>query len=168
MKDIFGIDLASEKGATLIEASLVLVVFLGIFLGIIDLGWIMHQQLAISQGAREGARQAAIARNMGCPDAVVNYAQQVTSNALAENRVSDASNLSHIRARILPKNSPPGSTLVNDLIYQARFIEVSVDKNVRCFFCVLIPGPMRVVATATERLEDPWMCESNPYPFFDF
>jgi len=49
---------ANEKGAVAVEFALVLGIFLIFFLGIIEYGWIMTQQIVLSHAVSEGARAA--------------------------------------------------------------------------------------------------------------
>lgn len=51
-----------KRGAALVEFALVLPVLMLILLGILEFGLILSDQLLLQQGAREGARTAAIGR----------------------------------------------------------------------------------------------------------
>ena len=53
-----------RRGAALVELALTLPLLLLILLGIVEFGMIMHGQVMLVQGAREGARSAAIGRPM--------------------------------------------------------------------------------------------------------
>jgi Flp pilus assembly protein TadG len=49
-----------RRGAALVELAIVMPLLLLLLLGIIEFGMIMHAQVMLDQGAREGARTAAI------------------------------------------------------------------------------------------------------------
>lgn len=51
-----------EKGQSLVEFSLVLPVLLLVLMGIIELGYLAHNHLALANSAREGARAAAVGK----------------------------------------------------------------------------------------------------------
>lgn len=52
--------LRDEKGQSMVEFALVLPVLILVVFGIIDFGWLFFNKLAIENGAREGARYAAV------------------------------------------------------------------------------------------------------------
>lgn len=49
-----------RKGQTLIETALLLPIFILILAGILDFGWILGNQLMVSNGSRDGARYAIV------------------------------------------------------------------------------------------------------------
>ena len=49
-----------ERGATLVEAALVLPVIITLLLGIVDFGWAFNDYISLRQGTREAARQAVV------------------------------------------------------------------------------------------------------------
>jgi len=49
-----------RKGQTLVETALLLPVFILILAGILDFGWILSNQLMVSNGSRDGARFAIV------------------------------------------------------------------------------------------------------------
>lgn len=65
----------SERGQSVVELALVLPVLVLLLTGILEFGLIIHQYLAVTEAAREGARVAAV----GQTDAQVN--SKVTSAA---------------------------------------------------------------------------------------
>ncbi len=50
--------LTNKKGISAVEFALVLPIFLAIFFGIIEYGWVMTQQIVLSHAVSEGARAA--------------------------------------------------------------------------------------------------------------
>lgn len=50
----------NERGAAAVEFALILPLLLLLLFAIIDFGWVLSQQLAVTAGAREGARYYAI------------------------------------------------------------------------------------------------------------
>jgi Flp pilus assembly protein TadG len=52
-----------ERGATLVEAAIVLPVLVTLLLGIIDFGFAFNDYVSIRQGTREAAREAAVVTN---------------------------------------------------------------------------------------------------------
>lgn len=49
-----------RKGQTLVETALILPLFILILAGILDFGWILGNQLMVSNGSRDGARYAIV------------------------------------------------------------------------------------------------------------
>jgi hypothetical protein len=49
-----------ERGAALVEAAIVVPILIALLFGIIDFGFMFNDYLAVRQGTREGARQAAV------------------------------------------------------------------------------------------------------------
>lgn len=52
--------LKNEKGQSMVEFALVLPILVWLVFGLIDFGWLFFNRLAIENGAREGARYAAV------------------------------------------------------------------------------------------------------------
>lgn len=52
--------LRRKKGQTLVETALLLPIFILILAGILDFGWILGNQLMVSNGSRDGARYAIV------------------------------------------------------------------------------------------------------------
>jgi hypothetical protein len=91
-----------RRGAALVELAIAMPVLLLILMGIIEFGMIMHAQVMLDQGAREGARTAAIGGRTAeittetkraslpavRPESVVAEYRDPTSGAW--NRISDA------------------------------------------------------------------------------
>jgi len=63
----------SEAGAAMVEFAVILPVFVGLVVGILRFGLLMHTQLELSTAAQEGARAAYLNRSIG----------EVTSAAVA-------------------------------------------------------------------------------------
>ncbi|MCG3152544.1 MAG: hypothetical protein GEEBNDBF_01845 [bacterium] len=51
------------RGNNLIEFAMVLPVLLTMFMGVFDFGWVLHQQIALDNATREGARRGAVGIN---------------------------------------------------------------------------------------------------------
>ncbi len=49
-------------GQTIVEFALVVPILLGLLIGIMEFGWVVKNTLALSNGAREGARVASLGR----------------------------------------------------------------------------------------------------------
>lgn len=49
-----------ERGQSLVEAALVLPIFILVLCGILDFGWILSNQLMVNNGSRDGARYAIV------------------------------------------------------------------------------------------------------------
>jgi Flp pilus assembly protein TadG len=69
--------LKNNKGQSLVETALVLPIILLLFCGIVDVGWVVANELVAENGCREGARLAAVAAS----DA--NYVSEVSSRVMA-------------------------------------------------------------------------------------
>lgn len=54
-----------ERGASLIEFTLILPLLVALLFGIVDFGWIYNEQINLRQGVREAARQGAVAETGG-------------------------------------------------------------------------------------------------------
>jgi Flp pilus assembly protein TadG len=54
--------LVNERGTALVEATLVLPVLLVLFLGIVEVGFLLLAHVQVANAAREGARQASLCR----------------------------------------------------------------------------------------------------------
>lgn len=52
-----------SRGNNLVEFAMVLPVLLTMFMGVFDFGWVLHQQIALDNATREGARRGAIGTN---------------------------------------------------------------------------------------------------------
>lgn len=52
--------MAKRKGQTLVEAAIALPLFILILAGILDFGWLLANQLMVSNGSRDGARYAIV------------------------------------------------------------------------------------------------------------
>lgn len=52
-----------SRGSNLVEFAMVLPVLLTMFMGVFDFGWVLHQQIALDNATREGARRGAIGTN---------------------------------------------------------------------------------------------------------
>jgi len=52
--------LRRKKGQTLVDTALLLPIFILILAGILDFGWILGNQLMVSNGSRDGARYAIV------------------------------------------------------------------------------------------------------------
>lgn len=67
---------AARRGNNLVEFAMVLPLLLTMFLGIFDFGWILHQQIALDNATREGARRGAV----GASDtAILDRVQEMVS-----------------------------------------------------------------------------------------
>jgi Flp pilus assembly protein TadG len=53
------------RGTQLLEFAMVLPMLLMMFLGVFDFGWVLHQQIALDNATREGARRGAVGANNG-------------------------------------------------------------------------------------------------------
>lgn len=62
--------LRDEKGQSMVEFALVLPVLVAVVFGIIDFGWLFFNKLSVENGAREGARYAAVQAAEQTPDAM--------------------------------------------------------------------------------------------------
>lgn len=51
---------SKRKGQTLVEAAIALPLFILILAGILDFGWLLANQLMVSNGSRDGARYAIV------------------------------------------------------------------------------------------------------------
>lgn len=60
MKLNTGCSMAKRKGQTLVEAAIALPLFILILAGILDFGWLLANQLMVSNGSRDGARYAIV------------------------------------------------------------------------------------------------------------
>jgi len=49
-----------ERGQSLVEAALVLPIFILVLCGILDFGWLLSNQLMVNNGSRDGARYAIV------------------------------------------------------------------------------------------------------------
>jgi Flp pilus assembly protein TadG len=68
-----------RRGATLLEFALVVPVLMLILLGIMEFGWLTHNQLVVANAAREGARLAAVGKPTATIQArIINQAKPVT------------------------------------------------------------------------------------------
>ncbi|NCA98077.1 MAG: pilus assembly protein [Clostridia bacterium] len=52
--------MVKRKGQTLVEAAIALPLFILILAGILDFGWLLANQLMVSNGSRDGARYAIV------------------------------------------------------------------------------------------------------------
>lgn len=89
----------SEKGQAMVEFALVLPVLLLIIAGIIDFGWVFHQQVIANNASREAARYAS-----------VYYSQSTNWDSEAENKAlsvipSYIKNTYTVTSSVIPKNS---------------------------------------------------------------
>lgn len=55
-----GKQINSRRGQSLVEAALVLPLFILVLLGILDFGWLMANQIMVNNGSRDGARYAIV------------------------------------------------------------------------------------------------------------
>ena len=79
----FHFSVKNKKGSSAVEFALVLPVFLLIFFGIIEYGWVMTQEIVLSHAVAAGAR-AAIKMPDGTPDEVLAaVARQKTVSAFS-------------------------------------------------------------------------------------
>ncbi len=53
-----------ERGATLVEAAIITPIFMLLIFGILEFGFFFRDYLAVSNGARDGAREASVAGNV--------------------------------------------------------------------------------------------------------
>jgi Flp pilus assembly protein TadG len=63
--------LVNERGTALVEATLVLPVLLVLFLGIVEVGFLLLAHVQVANAAREGARQGSLCRLNGNCDTLM-------------------------------------------------------------------------------------------------
>lgn len=118
--------LRNEKGQSLVEFALVLPILLLVVFAIIDFGWLFFNKLAIENGAREGARYAAVEA------AEKSEAQMLPG---VEDRVRDHI-ASWTNVDVKKNPSAPGAT-------DEKYVTVTVDADVPVltpFIGVFFPG----------------------------
>jgi len=82
--------LAKENGQAVVEMALVLPLLLLILCGIIDYGWIMTNQNAIDNSARDGARYAIVhAEDTSAEENIINYTKSVIPSSMNESVTVD-------------------------------------------------------------------------------
>lgn len=75
--------LKNNRGQAMVEFALVVPVLLLLVFGIMEFSMVMHQYMAVAEGAREGARSAALGSN----DAVVAAAAKYAAPGLDSSRI---------------------------------------------------------------------------------
>ena len=75
--------LKNNRGQAMVEFALVVPVLLLLVFGIMEFSMVMHQYMAVAEGAREGARSAALGSN----DAVVAAAAKNAAPGLESSRI---------------------------------------------------------------------------------
>ena len=78
----------NENGQSLVEAALVIPLFIMILCGILDFGWIFSNQLMINNCSREGARYAIVRSNES------DMTSQVVSHVRAVSSIGDPNDVS--------------------------------------------------------------------------
>ena len=76
-----------DRGATLVEAAVVTPVLLLIIFGIFEFGFFFRNYLAVSNGARDGAREASVAANVADADYRVMRAIERATAALPDGAI---------------------------------------------------------------------------------
>lgn len=76
-----------ERGASLVEAAVVTPVLLLIIFGIFEFGFFFRNYLAVSNGARDGAREASVAANVADADYRVMRAIERATAALPDDAI---------------------------------------------------------------------------------
>lgn len=76
----------NEKGQAMVEFALLLIPLLMILGGIIDFGWVFHQQVLANNASREAARHIAVHYNIDSmtPTEVNTAANTVTNNSIPD------------------------------------------------------------------------------------
>jgi len=73
-----------RRGNNLVEFAMILPVLLTLFMGVFDFGWVLHQQIALDNATREGARRGAV----GESDAqIITRMQEMTTFAIDPGQV---------------------------------------------------------------------------------
>ena len=106
MKRRRNISARREKGQAMVEAALVIPLFIIILVGIIDFGWIYSHQLMINNLSRDGARYAVVHYGES------NLTEQVTTHVKGSTSVIDPDQLSVV---LTPSGGDIGVTVSTDL-----------------------------------------------------
>lgn len=88
MKQRFCQIIKNEVGQAIVEAALVIPLFILILCGILDFGWIFSNNLMVNNCSREGARYAVVNSDQ------TNLTELVTSRVISTSGISDTSNIS--------------------------------------------------------------------------
>ena len=160
-----------ERGNTLIEFAVVLPAFFGILFGIIDAAYVLRQQIGASHSVRETARAISTLRRdqIDCdPTAFETEISALLAVFMQGNAVYNPTDASAIEVDLLGIEDLD-SDIEEDVRYDMHFVRLAVQKQVPCVWCEFFGGQgVSVHATSTVRLEDAWLCNSNPFNFYGF
>ena len=123
-----------QKGQALVELALVLPILLLILMAIIDFGRVFHGFLAVTNGAREGARQA----SLGGTDAQVTETAVLAASPLAQDSLLVSISPTHaVRFS--------GSNVVVEVTHSMNIITPIMQ--------AFLPSPFQIVGRAVMRTE---------------
>lgn len=126
--------LRQEKGQALVEMALIMPLLIMLLLGIVEFGRIFNAYLIVANGAREGARAAAV----GTTD---------TGIGMKVFNVSSGLNLSRLSVQISPSasNRDPGSSVTVTVRYSVPLVAP--------FYGLVVSDPFPIVRATTMRVE---------------
>jgi Flp pilus assembly protein TadG len=135
-----------ERGATLVEQALVLVLFLTVVFAIIDFGRALYTYHFVSNAAREATRWASV-RGNACkaPDCPANNAAVQTYVSNVPGLGLDATKLTATTTWVTPPNGVPGCAGVPN---PGCVVKVEVDYSYNFFFPFLPTGPLLMKSTS--------------------
>lgn len=137
-------EMRRDEGLAVVETTIVLLLLLVLFLGIMEYGWFFYAMQIVSNAAREGAREAIL------PDATGASVDAVVGDFLERSGLAGADATVEVRA-------DDASAVVEDV-----FVTVPVSVTVRIPYgdasilnTGLFPMPSELRATATMTKEGP-------------
>ncbi|MCB0346147.1 MAG: pilus assembly protein [Bdellovibrionales bacterium] len=161
-----------QAGTAMIEFAVTIPTFFGIMFGLMDAAFVLRQQIAVSQSVRETARALSVLRRDQFPDCTdssfSNAVSQALVGAMQANSVYNAANSADIQISAV-NISDMDSDIVRSVRYDMNFVRIQVDKQVPCVWCEFFGSAgLTVHASSTLRMEDPWVCNDNPFNFYGF
>jgi Flp pilus assembly protein TadG len=129
----------SEKGQAMVEFALVLIPLLMILGGIIDFGWVFHQQVMANNASREAARHIAVHYNI---DSMTTTTVNTAANTVTNNSIPDYISF-----------APP--TVGDGIVISTDDVSVTVDWETTTFmpFFSKLIGTITIDSTTVMKLE---------------
>jgi Flp pilus assembly protein TadG len=101
---------ARERGAAAVEFAILFPVLVMMLFGIIDFGRLLYAQVTLTQAAREGARQDALANSLG-----------ISTSTIQSNTAAAATNLGLTASSVTVTPCPAGSTQTTQAVVQVKY-----------------------------------------------
>lgn len=129
----------NEKGQAMVEFALLLLPLLMILGGIIDFGWVFHQQVIANNASREAARQIAVHYNI---DSMTSTAVNTAVSTVTNNSIPDYISF-----------APP--TVGDGIVISSDDVSITVDWETTTFmpFYSKIIGTITIDSTTVMKLE---------------